>query len=437
MDAYQTPVDIGNRACDHWGSLPVDPTLGFSGDTSRAAQFLLRSYDKLRQAELRRRDWSFAIKTVTLRAIDTNTMMLAPVLWSATTTYFRGMIVADANGRLWISNIPNNTGNQPEVTVYWDEYFGPLTVALYDTTGGTSYNVGELVYTAPGDGTSRTYMSLITGNSDVPSTSTPWAATSTYFKNQVVTYLSVAYMSLTDLNINQTPTASPANWAVGTTYALNALVNGSDGVTYKSLANGNVGNNPTTDAGVHWLNTGVLTPWTSVFVGGTGSLNWLQIGGAEFPNGVTLQTLNIIYPLGSGPITQSWSRNAYRLPAAFLRRAPDDPKAGSMSQLGVPSNNPQDDYNFEGRYVTTFAAGPLMLRFVADLVDVSQMDPMFCEGLGARIGLEGCEFVTQSMEKKQAIASEYQKFMEEARTADSILVGPVEPPLDDFIACRA
>lgn len=435
MDAFETPIDIGNRACDHWGSLPIDPTLGFSGDSSRAGQFLSRSYDKLRQAELRRRDWSFAIKSVTLRAIDTTTMLLKPVLWGSTTTYFRGCIVADADGHLWRSNIPNNLGNQPEVTSYWDEYFGPLTVSLFDATA--SYNVGELVYTAAGDGTYRVYLSMISGNADVPATGTAWSASSTYFKNQVVTYLSVAYMSLIDLNTNQTPSSSAANWAVGTTYALNALVNGSDGVTYKSLANGNVGHDPTTDGGVHWQNTGVLTPWTTVFTGGTGSLNWLQIGGAEFPNGVTLQVMDIMYPLGSGPQGQSWSRNAYRLPSAFLRRAPDDPKAGSSSQLGVPGNLPSDDWNFEGRFITTFSSGPIVMRFVADIVDVSQMDAMFCEGLGARLGLEGCEFVTQSTEKKQSIASEYQKFMEEARTADSILVGPVEAPLDDFIACRA
>lgn len=436
MDAFETSIDIGNRACDHWGSLPIDPTLGFSGDASRAGQFLSRNYDKLRQAELRENYWKFAIKSVMLRAIDATTMLLTPVLWTSGTTYFRGSIVSDANGHLWVSNIPSNLGNQPEVTPYWDEYFGPMTVSIYDTTGTTAYYAGELVYTAPGDGTNRVYLSLINGNSDVPSTGTPWSSTGTYFKNQVVTYLSVAYMSLIDLNTNQTPSASPANWAIGTTYALNALVNGSDGVTYKSLANGNVGNNPTTDAGVHWQNTGVLTPWTTVFVGGTGSLNWLQIGGAEFPNGVTLQTLAILYPLGAGPAYQTTTRNAFRLPASFLRRAPDSENTG-LSVLGGPRGITYSTWMLEGRFITApYTVGVISVRFVADLIDVTQMDPMFCEGLGLRLGLEGAEQVTQSSEKTQAIAGKYKKFRDDAATIDGIERGTEDDPDDDYVTVR-
>lgn len=433
MDAFETAVDIGNRACDHWGASPIDTTLGFT-ELSKPAQFCARNYDKLRQAELRRNVWRFAIRSVILRSIDATTMLLTPVLWGSSTTYFRGSIVSDANGHLWISNIPNNLGNQPEVTAYWDEYFGPLTVSLYDDT--TAYSAGELVYTAAGDGTSRVYLSLVNGNDDVPATATAYDATATYYRDQVVTYLSVAYKSRIDLNINQTPSASAADWAIATVYALNALVTGSDGVTYQSLNGANVGLDPTTNGGVNWLNTGVLTPWTSVFVGGTGSLNWLQIGGAEFPAGVTLQTLNILYPLGTGPSTQTTTRNAFRLPANFLRQAPADPKAGATQYLGGPTGVQYKDWNFEGNYITTSETGPIILRFVSDLIDVTQMDPMFCEGLGARIGLEGAEQITQSSEKAQTIASKYQRFMGEARTVNGIETGAEEPPEDDYITCR-
>jgi hypothetical protein len=64
------------------------------------------------------------------------------------------------------------------------------------------------------------------------------------------------------------------------------------------------------------------------------------------------------------------------------------------------------------------------------------MDPMFCEGLAARIGLEICEEVTQSGEKLKTIASEYKLFMSEAREINGIEVGPVESPEDDYIVCR-
>lgn len=41
-------------------------------------------------------------------------------------------------------------------------------------------------------------------------------------------------------------------WNSGTTYTANQWVQGSDGNYYFSLAGGNIGNNPTTDQGVHW-----------------------------------------------------------------------------------------------------------------------------------------------------------------------------------------
>lgn len=385
MAEFRTAIDIANRACDHVGCAVIDETLGFAENSDQAALFE-RQYGKLRQAELRRNVWRFAIRTAILRAIDTDTMLLSPALWVSSSTYFRGSIVSDAAGRLWISNIPDNLGFEPESTVCWDQYFGPMTVSLYATGG--SYYAGELVYTTAGAGTSRVYLSLLSGNEDNPATATAWSATKTYEKNQVVTYLSVAYMSLIDLNLNQTPLSSPAAWA-------------------------------------------------TVFVGGAGSLQWLQIGGAEFPNGVTLETLNIIYPLGAGPWSQSSSRNVFRLPASFLRKAPADPKMGSNSYLGSPTNAGYSDWNFQGDYITSAQVDPLFLRFVADTVDVSRMDAMFCEGLAARMGLEGCERITQSADKKQAIASEYSKFMSEARLVNAIETGSEEPPLDDFIACRA
>ncbi len=434
--SFQTPTDIANRALDHCGQDPIDATLGFNED-SKAARILGRIYDKLRQAELRRNVWVFSIRRAVLRAIDTTTMLLAPALWVETTTYFVGSIVVDATGQPWISNIPNNLGNDPLITSAWEQYFGPLTVSLYDSTSTTAYFSGELVYTAAGDGTNRVFLSRQDGNSDNPATATAFDATVTYFKNQVVTYSSVAYMSRIDLNINQTPSATTAaaDWASGTTYGAAALVTGSDGVRYSSIAGANVGNDPTSSSGF-WTSSGVLTPWQPTFVGGSGSIKWLQIGGTEFPNGVGLTTLNIIYPLGAGPSSQSTTRNAFRLPASFLRKAPTDPKAGSTSTLGAPTNLAYTDWNFEGAYITSSQFDPIMLRFGADVVDVSTMDAMFCEGLGARLGRAACEPLTQSSDKLKTIDAIYSQTMGDARTVNAIMVGPEEPPLDDYLACR-
>jgi hypothetical protein len=433
MAEFTTPADIGNRALQHCGAELMDAALGFT-EVSKVARQTFFAYGKLRRAELERNVWTFATRRAALRAIDANTMLLRPSLWVSTTTYFAGSIVDDGSGTLWVSRIQNNLNNQPPSTS-WEPYFGPLTATLFDST--LSYFAGEVVYTAAGDGTNRVYVSLQTGNSDVPVTATAWSATTTYNTSQVVTLSSVAYMSLIDLNLNQTPSSSPAAWSSLTTYTTGQQVyNSTDGLIYSSVGNGNLNNNPATDGGVNWTNTGVLCPWTTVFTGGPGSLKWLEIGGAEFPAGVGLTTLNIIYPLGSGPSSQNNTRNVYRLPAGYLREAPQDPKAGSTSWFGAPTNSLYNDWAFEGDYIVTRDNGVIVLRFVADVQDVSKMKSMFCEGLAARIGMEICEPLTNSSAKIGTIAQLYAKTMGEARIVNAIEAGSEEPPLDDFLACR-
>jgi hypothetical protein len=107
------------------------------------------------------------------------------------------------------------------------------------------------------------------------------------------------------------------------------------------------------------------------------------------------------------------------------------------SYLGSPSGLPYDDWIFEGDFITTTDSPVIILRFVADIQDVSLMDPMFCEGLGARIGLEICEPLTQSDSKLGTISQIYKTFMGEARAINGIETGTVEPPLDDYISCRS
>jgi hypothetical protein len=422
-------------------------------------------------------------------------------------------------------------------------------VSLYDSS--TAYFSGELVYTAPGDGTNIVYRSMLNSNAVDPSLPNQWISTTTYYKNQVVQvfpawavgttysqgqtvnytdgnvyssltngnighippssptfwalvptlilqtqpvpvtqpivppqsspviewavgtvysagafvmfngveYLSILgnnfgnypnaagstfwiavtsgtfYMSLIDFNINNNPASAPALWASGVTYVLNNLVGGPDGFIYKSLTNGNVGNNPLTSPGF-WLNTGVLNPWTTAFVGGGGNAMWLLIGGSSFPNGVGLSTMNILYPVGSGPLSQSTTRNVFRLPNDYLRIAPQDPKAGSTSYLGSPTNLEYTDWNFESGFIVSREVNPIVIRFIADVTNVREMDALFCEFLAATIGREVCERLTQSSDKLKTIDAIKSQMEHEAILVDAIETGATEPPLDDYISTR-
>jgi hypothetical protein len=531
----------------------MDPTLGFTEQSKRAQQVSF-NYGKLRRAELRRNGWRFAIRKTALRAIDSNTMQLKPSLWSSLASYPLNAIVIDQNGTLWRSLIVNNLNNGPGqvgADFAWEPYFGPLSVAVYDSS--LAYFAGELVYTAAGDGTYNIYYSAQNANAVHPALPNQWSKSTTYFTGQVVqafpAWSSVTtysqgqtvnytdgntYSSLTNGNLNHIPSTNLTQWAlqptltlqsqavplfgntfitgpqsspvlewtigntysigafvmfdagmwvsiannntgnlpdapssafwaavtggtfamsgidlnfdnspignaawlIGTTYAEDALVTGSDNNVYLSTVNGNVGNNPVTDNGVHWV-----LVWTINPTGGNGNSQWTAIGGAVAPSGAALATLPIGYPLNSGPVTGTdgqtvATRNMYLLPAGYLGPVMQDPKAGSVSFLGAPSGLMYRDWNIEGKYIVAQFNSPIVFRFVADYVNVPGMDDMFCEGLAARIAVAICEPLTQSAAKITSIRASYKEYMGEARLRNAIEVGAEEPAMDDYLSTR-
>lgn len=434
--SFATPVDICNRGLDHTGTQPI-VTLT---DDTKAARVMRQMYDKVRGAELRRNVWRFSIRKAALRAFNWDTMFVVFAPYNAAKTYIQGSVVLNAvDSKVYLAsqNVPLATVPGAPNEAYWTLFYGPMTAEPWlpaapatnsngqSLTGG--YYAGEFVYVL--NGTKATvYMSLETSNVDNPAIVPTWLATQTYFMQEAVTYNTVDYYSAIDLNLANTPV--PA-WAIGTTYAASAEVLGSDNNLYTSVGSANIGHNPVGDAGVHWTLVG-SAQWipaagtqTDLMVG----QNWIQLD-------ATVVHKRILYPVGSGPRDQSATRNLFPLPAGYLKVAPQDPKAGASSYLGFPSNLMDTDWEFEGNWIVTRDSTVIVLRFVADIADVTQMDPMFCEGLGARLGMESCETLTQSTEKFQAIGAHYKLVMGEARTVNGIEIGADEPPLDDYLACR-
>lgn len=253
----------------------------------------------------------------------------------------------------------------------------------------------------------------------------------------------------------------PPVYASGTTYAVGDIVKFTDPVDnsarlWLSTQASNTGNTPTAGspwanyfgpvaAGLHDTSTAYFAGeivyddsnnvWISLVSGNANSLtegaNWHELSGG------TLQALTLLFPIGSGPSSQSTTRNVFRLPNGFLREAPQDPKAGSRSFLGAPSGIAYADWLFEGDYIVSSQSDAIMLRFAADWTDVTTMNALFCEALAARLAYELCEPLTQSTAKAQMITAEYQKAMGEARIVDAIEQGAEEPPLDDYVVCRA
>jgi hypothetical protein len=213
-------------------------------------------------------------------------------------------------------------------------------------------------------------------------------------------------------------------------------VAGIDGKLYQSAQNGNVGHqpvgstyNPNTPATNYWAGLRLPNPWIANFKTSTAGGSWLALDAQIVP-------LNINYPVGTGPSRDSLTRNVFLLPHGYLRTAPQEPKAGNISFLGSPGGLMNLDWEYNGDFIVSSNPYPILFRFGADVTQVSTMDDMFCEGLGARIALEVVETLTQSGSKLGNIASDYKKFMDEARTVNGIEQGSTEPALDDYIACR-
>lgn len=329
MANFQTSVDIGNRALQHVGIQRITSLQ----DDKKSASAIAFCYDKLREAELRRSVWIFAVRKAALRPIDTTTKQLAAAAYSAGTTYAQGAVVS-FGGLVWESLVAANLGSTPGTDgSNWEIYCGPLTVRVFatDSTGLVSdvgYYSGELAVGNGGGDTTTVYRSLITNNVDVP------------------------------------PTA-----------------------------------------------------------------NWLSLGAVSSP-------LAILYPIGSGPLTDRKTRNIFMIPNGYLRKAAQDPKAGNISWLGAPHTLQEDDYVEENGLMISEINTLVVLRFVASVTHVPKFDPMFCEGLSARIGLEICEELTQSQEKLAGIGAQYKQFMFEARAVNGIEDGPVEQPIDDWLIAR-
>lgn len=418
-------LDIKNRALDHLGASHIDNDAEESVNNAKISPI----YDKVRRAELRRNNWRFSIRKCVLRPIDTNTYLLSPALWNAGVQYLPGSVVADATGQLWISTQTNNLANTPGQSEIWDSYFGQMTADAYDTTGATAYFAGDLVYVTKADSSYVVYMSLTNDNTEAPNVADAWSATTTYKQDEVVTRSGTQWRSLIAMNLNNTPANGPANWVATQSYSSSNTVTGSDGYKYTSVTNSNVGNDPTLDSGTNWTNSGVPTAWTSSPLTPVTSSIWVAIY-------ASLQTINIVYPLGSGPLSQAFSRNIFRLPAGYLRQVVSSPKQGINSFLGAPSGRQLNDWEFEGNYILSQQSTPIILRFVADVQNVTAMDDMFCEGLAARVAVEGCEAITNSTAKMQTCINVYKTTMGEARIVNAVEIGPVTPPEDDYVTCR-
>lgn len=374
-----TETDIANRALQRLGATRIAANALWTEDSQNASE-MRAVYDIVRRTELRRNVWKYSIREQILRPIDSDTVNIVFPLWDSRLAYAGGDIVrtgdvgTDGSG-LWIAGSANTNINPDSRDLStWHNYFGVTCADVYDAT--VSYSTGELVFDTTEDGNPRWYFSKLNDNLGNALSDTTW------------------WRRL-----------SPVHWTIGASYTAGFQVY-YNGVSYVALQ-ANTGQQPDISP-TYW---GTFTDFGSSVV-------------------------EVLYPVGAGPASQTQTRNFYRVPANFMRMAPQAPRQGSYQILGFPSNLFYNDWQFEGRGFTTVDSGPIPFRFTADIQSPSSMDPMFVDGFACRLAVETCERITQSVSKVQELTALYNKFMSEARMVNGIETGPTEPPLDSYITVR-
>lgn len=83
-------------------------------------------------------------------------------------------------------------------------------------------------------------------------------------------------------------------------------------------------------------------------------------------------------------------------------------------------NGPDSDYVIEGRLILTNIGAPLKLRYVANIDDPAQFDPLFCEALACKLAVELAESMTGSSTMRQLAWDEYSQAIRKALRADAI-----------------
>jgi len=86
--------------------------------------------------------------------------------------------------------------------------------------------------------------------------------------------------------------------------------------------------------------------------------------------------------------------------------------------------------------ILTNDGGPLDIRYIARVTNPVLFDPCFVEMLACKVAWNGCERITQSNVKKQAIMQEYAEHRADARRTNAFELPKNAEPVDEWLVSR-
>ena len=101
------------------------------------------------------------------------------------------------------------------------------------------------------------------------------------------------------------------------------------------------------------------------------------------------------------------NRNKFSLPTDFVRLADQNPRQPNQLSQAVTGGIKSTDYSIEGGYLVT-GQPSVILRYASNVMDVTLMDPLFCDALAAKMCVDGlAEMLTQNVQKRQLAEQRY------------------------------
>jgi hypothetical protein len=174
---------------------------------------------------------------------------------------------------------------------------------------------------------------------------------------------------------------------------------------YISLTNAQIANTPAGGS-----------PWALLNVSGALGTAYLEM---TYP-----------WPMGPAYAVNTIARTIYPLPNGYLRITSPDPRQAETANLVSSAGLRFADYQFENTYMLSAQTTPQLIRFVADLSDVSSMDPLFCENLAARIAQSVAQPLTQNPAIVATCKGTYDELFAIAASVNGLEIGSTETEAD-------
>jgi hypothetical protein len=130
---------------------------------------------------------------------------------------------------------------------------------------------------------------------------------------------------------------------------------------------------------------------------------------------------------------------------ANLAALPEKPAHGFEHQFQLPADCLRlievhelwrDHYQLEGRRILSDEAGPLKLRYLADIEEPTQFDPLFVNAFALRIAIAIGQRIAGSAFDEASAWEKYRAALSAARRADAMENPPIEQAEVDWVTSR-